>query len=161
MKENQITLTDDGRKLEGYIARFDAPYFDGSKHRAEMYETALKEFDEKEIRIPLLWLHSSQDGRPVGSMLSWSMDDKGIWAVFQLSDTTFVKEEVIPSILSGAVTHFSTEESEGEERVIVAVALVPIGNAITARIEKLNEIKTEGQEKPESLLQFMKAKRLW
>ena len=86
-------------------------------------------------------------GRPIGAMKEWSMDDKGIYCTFQLSDTPFARDEVIPSIQSGAMTHFSTEESDGEERVILAVALVPIGNAINARVEEMNKAKA-AEEKP-------------
>lgn len=144
LKLNQIELKE-GRKVEGYITRFDAPYFDGSKHRPEMYVDWLKSFDEQGIRIPLLYLHSGdpQGGKPIGAMTEYKIDDIGIYAVFNLSDTPFVNDEVIPSIESGALTHFSTEETIEDERVILAVALVPIGNAINARIEAMNKAKTD------------------
>ena len=149
--ENKIQLADDLHTVSGYIARFDDKYFDGSEHRASMYEAWLKDFDERGIAIPLFWLHSSmpQGGRPIGAMKEWSMNDKGIYCTFQLSDTPFVRDEVIPSIHSGAMTHFSTEESDGDERVILAVALVPIGNAINARVEEMNKAKAAEETKPE------------
>ena len=146
--ENKIELKE-GRKVSGYIVRFDRPYFDGSKHRPEMYTTFLKVFDEEGIKVPLLWLHSSQDGRPIGAMDSYTMDDDGIFATFNLSDTPFVNDEVIPSIESGAVTHFSTEETIDDDRAILAVAMVPIGNAINARVSELNRAKAVSEPEPE------------
>ena len=149
LKLNQIELKE-GRKVSGYIARFDRPYFDGSEHTREMYVDFLKAFDEEGIRIPLLWLHTGDDGRPIGAMDSYTLDDDGIFATFNLSDTPFVNDEVIPSIQSGAMTHFSTEETTGEQRAILAVALVPIGNAINARVEEMNRAKKPTPEPKKS-----------
>ena len=148
LKLNQIELKE-GRKVSGYIARFDRPYFDGTHHTREMYESFLQAFDEEGIKIPLLWLHSGDDGRPIGAMESYSLDEQGIYATFNLSDTPFVNDEVIPSIQSGAMTHFSTEETTGDERAILAVALVPIGNAINAGVEEMNRAKAEPVPEPE------------
>ena len=147
LKLNQIELKE-GRKVSGYIARFDRPYFDGTHHTRQMYEGFLKAFDEEGIRIPLLWLHTGDDGRPIGAMESYTLDDSGIYATFNLSDTPFVNDEVIPSIQSGAMTHFSTEETTGDERAILAVALVPIGNAINARVEEMNHAKNDPKPEP-------------
>lgn len=145
LEYNKIEVTD-GRKVSGYIARFDRPYFDGSQHTADMYKKMLTEFDDEQIKIPLLWLHTGDDGRPIGAMESYRIDDEtGIYATFNLSDTPFVRDEVIPSIQSGAMTHFSTEEGpineDWTEWVILAVALVPIGNAINARVEEMNKAR--------------------
>lgn len=147
--KNKIELKE-GRTVEGYITRFDSPYFDGSLHTADMYSVLLKAFDEEGIHIPLLYLHSSDQlgGRPVGAMTSYNVDDLGIYATFNLSDTPFVRDEVIPSIESGALTHFSTEETITGDRAILAVALVPIGNAINARVEELNRAKQEPKPTP-------------
>lgn len=161
--ENKIDVKD-GRKVSGYIARFDRPYFDGSQHSADMYRSQLEAFDKDEIRIPLLWLHSTQDGRPIGAMTSYTIDDKGIFAEFNLSDTPFVRDEVIPSIQSGAMTHFSTEEGPVDEQwtewVILAVALVPIGNAINARVEEMNRIGRKQEPQPEPQPEPRKSKAI-
>ena len=147
--EHKIELKE-GRTVEGYITRFDRPYFDGSRHTAEMYSVFLNAFDEEGIHIPLLYLHSGdpQGGRPVGAMTSYNVDELGIYATFNLSDTPFVRDEVIPSIESGALTHFSTEETITDDRAILAVALVPIGNAINARVEELNRAKQDTKTTP-------------
>ena len=81
-------------------------------------------------------------------MTSYNVDELGIYATFNLSDTPFVRDEVIPSIESGALTHFSTEETITDDRAILAVALVPIGNAINARVEELNRAKQDTKRTP-------------
>lgn len=131
--------------LRGYIVRFDRPYFDGSRRKAEEYEQGLQMFDKEGIKIPLLYLHTSeaQGGRPIGVLESYEVDEQGIKAHFKLNDTPFVRDEVLPAIQNGSLTHFSTEETDKSDRVIVAVALVPIGNAINARVEYENKVRHE------------------
>ena len=154
--ENKIQLNQDGHSVGGYVARFDNTYFDGSNHDAEMYVDWLNKFDKLEINIPLTYLHTSQDGRPIGAMTDWHVDDNGLWMDFALSKSKLVEDEILPNIESGALTHFSTEESNtGDERVILSVALVPIGNAINARVEEMNKINKPTEQKKSS-----KAKKL-
>ena len=145
--ENKANLVEgnDVQTLKGYIVRFDRPYFDGSRRKAEEYEYGLQMFSEEDIKIPLLYLHTSeaQGGRPIGIMESYEIDDKGIIGYFKLNNTPFVRDEVLPAIESGSLTHFSTEETAAPDRVIVAVALVPIGNAVNARVEYENKVKHE------------------
>lgn len=145
--ENKANLVEgnDVQSLKGYIVRFDKPYFDGSRRKAEEYEQGLQMFDKEGIKIPLLYLHTSeaQGGRPIGVMESYEIDDKGIIGYFRLNDTPFVRDEVLPAIETGSLTHFSTEETAAPDRVIVAVALVPIGNAINARVEYENKVREQ------------------
>ena len=153
-EKNKANLVEgnDVQTLNGYIVRFDTPYFDGSRRKAEEYAEGLKMFDKEGIKIPLLYLHTSesQGGRPIGVMESYEVDEQGIKAYFKLNDTPFVRDEVLPSIESGSLTHFSTEETAAPDRVIVAVALVPIGNAVRARVEFENKVR-ENVEKIERL----------
>lgn len=145
--ENKANLVEgkDVQSLKGYIVRFDKPYFDGTTRKAEEYTTGLKMFSEQDIKIPLLYLHTSeaQGGRPIGVMESYEIDDKGIIGYFRLNNTPFVRDEVLPAIESGSLTHFSTEETDKPDRIIVAVALVPIGNAINARVEYENKVREQ------------------
>ena len=138
--------------VKGYIVRFDRPYFDGTTRSAKEYEQGLEVFKAEGIKIPLLYLHTSeaQGGKPVGVMTAYKVEEgKGIYAEFRLNDTPFVRDEVLPAIKSGSLTHFSTEETGAPDRVIIAVALVPIGNAVTARVESENKIREQMQKQAE------------
>lgn len=146
----------DSREISGYIVRFDAPYFDGTTRTAAMYEKGLATFKEQGINIPLQCYHTSVGGKPCGVMTSYEVDESGIKATFRLDNSAYVNNDVKPSIENGTLTHFSTEETSGDNKVILSVALVPIGNAITARIE--NEInqpeEVETQENKSNLFLF-------
>ena len=150
--ENKITLNQDGHAVGGYVARFDNQYFDGSEHASEMYVNWLKKFDKLEINIPLTYLHTSQDGRPIGAMTDWHVDDNGLWMDFALSKSKLVEDEILPNIVSGALTHFSTEETAGDDRVILSVALVPIGNAVNARVEEMNKLNKPTEKKKRNVI---------
>ena len=117
-----------------------------------MYVDWLNKFDKLEINIPLIYLHTSQDGRPIGAMTDYHVDEVGIWMDFALSKSKLVEDEILPNIESGALTHFSTEETQGDERVILSVALVPIGNAINARVEEMNKLNKTTEKKKRNVI---------